>query len=167
MTTGRINQVCTQPLLSRKPKPTRGSSFALNQSNRQPRNTWWHAPALPSTRAYSATLTRQTRRATNSSTTPQAPRSRASTHAALSKRTQWVCAFTEFITGSAASAFLYVNLPHRQPRHLACWLPRGAVYCQRLFSTILWRWLKPPPAKARQARPRFLRFFSLTLNSRN
>ena len=75
MTTGRINQVCTQPPISGQPKPTRVGSFARNGSTNHPISAWRQAPELQSIRAYTTTLPRKTRRDARGDPTPQAHRS--------------------------------------------------------------------------------------------
>ena len=104
MTTGRINQVCTQPLFPGKPKPTRDSSSALKQSTR--------LQATLGDKHQCCNLSELTLR--HCSARHEAPQKAAlrlrhsglvrCAHAALWNLTQWVLAFTETFIGSATRA---------------------------------------------------------------
>ena len=104
MTTGRINQVCTQPLFPGKPKPTRDSSSALKQSTR--------LQATLGDKHQCCNLSELTLR--HCSARHEAPQKAAlrlrrsglvrCAHAALWNLTQWVLAFTESLIGSATRA---------------------------------------------------------------
>ena len=163
MTTGRINQVCTQPLIPGKPKPTRDSSLALKQSTR--------LQATLGDKHQCCNLSELTLR--HCSARHEAPQKAAlrlrrsglvrCAHAALWSLTQWVLAFTESLVGSATRAPSFKSTcPANNQDTLRADCP-GTRSAVNVFSLIPpGRTPRAPPAKKRAARCRFLCFFEIS-----
>ena len=148
MTTGRINQVCTQPLIPGKPKPTRDSSLALKQSTR--------LQATLGDKHQCCNLSELTLR--HCSARHEAPQKAAlrlrhsglvrCAHAALWNLTQWVLAFTETFIGSATRAPSFTSTcPLNNQDTLRADCP-GARFTVNVFpSTHRGRAQRAPPCK--------------------
>ena len=158
MTTGRINQVCTQPLIPGKPKPTRDSSLALKQSTR--------LQATLGDKHQCCNLSELTLR--HCSARHEAPQKAAlrlrrsglvrCAHAALWSRTQWVVAFTEAHLGSAAGAPSFISTCPESNQDTLRADCHGTRFTVNVFPiTHRGRALRAPPARDNATRSRFPR----------